>query len=296
MESISKEKFCGQAVTGQQLNEIRDTIDIFPKLSRTELANTICELYSWRRPNGKLKTVECREFLERLDEKGKVSLPSCRKQFASSNLSRIQRTENTDARPVLTAGLQELSPIELVKIENREQRDLWYEYVDRYHYLGYRLPFGAQLRYFIKSGATGDILGCFQFSSPAWKMACRDRWIGWSDTERKTNLQKIINNSRYLIFPWVRVKNLASTALALAAKKVPDDWQNSYGYRPVLLETLVDRARFKGTCYKAANWLHLGETTGRGRMDREHKRQGSAVKDIYVYPLMPECRRKLAGV
>lgn len=296
MESISKEKFCGQAVTDQQLNEIRDTIDIFPKLSRTELANTICELYSWRRPNGKLKTVECREFLERLDEKGKVTLPSCRKQFASSNLSRIQRTENTDARPVLTAGLQDLSPIELVKIENREQRNLWYEYVDRYHYLGYLLPFGAQLRYFIKSGATGDILGCFQFSSPAWKMACRDRWIGWSDTERKSNLQKIINNSRYLIFPWVRVKNLASTALALAVKKVPDDWQNSYGYRPVLLETLIDRARFKGTCYKAANWLHLGETTGRGRMDREHKRQGSAVKDIYVYPLMPEYRRKLAGV
>lgn len=290
----SGERFCGQLISESQINEIRDTIEIFPKLSRTELANTICEQYSWKRPNGKLKTVECREFLERLDKKGKVNLPDCRKQFAGRKSHGVQRTGDTDACSVLSADLQALSPIELVRVENRDQRNLWYEYVDRYHYLGYRLPFGAQLRYFIKSGATGDTLGCFQFSSPAWKMAARDRWIGWGDAGRKANLQKIINNSRYLIFPWVRVKNLASTALALAAKKVPDHWQKNYGYRPVLMETLVDRERFKGTCYKAANWLHLGATTGRGRMDRENRKQGAAVKEIYVYPLLPDYRQELA--
>jgi hypothetical protein len=158
------------------------------------------------------------------------------------------------------------------------------------------LPFGAQLRYFIKSGKTDAVLGCFQFSSPAWTMAPRDRWIGWNNEQRNRNLQKIINNSRFLLFPWVHVKNLASSVLALAAKTVPDDWQRSYGYCPVLMETLVDRKRFKGTCYKAANWLYIGETTGRGRMDRENKRHGIAVKNIYVYPLTFRFRQELVGL
>jgi len=152
------------------------------------------------------------------------------------------------------------------------------------------------LRYFIKAGATNDILGCFQFSSPAWKMAPRDRWIGWTDEQRKFNLQKIINNSRFLIFPWVEVKNLASSVLALAVKTVPDDWQRCYGYRPVLMETLVDRKRFRGTCYKAANWIHMGKTTGRGRMDRANKQQGASVKEIFVYPLTSRFRQELAGL
>jgi len=147
----------------------------------------------------------------------------------------------------------------------------------------------------LQSGGSGEILGCFQFSSPAWKMAPRDRWIGWSDAERKANLQKIINNSRFLILPWVQVKNLASTALSLAVKTVAGDWESCYGYRPVLMETLVDRKRFKGTCYKAANWIHVGETTGRGRMDRDHSRDGAVVKEIYVYPLSSRFRQELAG-
>ena len=125
-------------------------------------------------------------------------------------------------------------------------------------------------------------------------MAPRDRWIGWSDEQRKANLQKIVNNSRFLIFPWVVVKNLASSALALAVKTVPDDWQHCYGYRPVLMETLVDRKRFKGTCYKAANWIHMGKTKGRGRMDQYNKQQGMAVKEIYVYPLTSRYRQELA--
>jgi hypothetical protein len=127
-------------------------------------------------------------------------------------------------------------------------------------------------------------------------MAARDRWIGWTDEQRKASLQKIINNSRFLIFPWVEIKNLASSVLALAIKSVPDDWQRCYGYRPVLMETLVDQKRFKGTCYKAANWIHIGQTTGRGRMDRANKQQGMAVKAIYAYPLTSQFRQKLAGL
>ena len=296
MESKSLEKFCGEAIEQEQLKEIIEVIESFPKLSRTELANTICEIFSWKRATGKLKSVECRQFLERLEEKGAIKLPAIRKQNENRAPQKVLRSEKADIGPRIGKDLKALFPILLMRVETQEQRQLWYEYVDRYHYLGYQLPFGAQLRYFIKSGATDDVLGCFQFSSPAWKMAPRDLWIGWSDEQRKRNLQKIVNNSRFLIFPWVEVKNLASSALALATRKVPDDWERCYGYRPVLMETLVDRKRFKGTCYKAANWIHIGSTTGRGRMDRENKRHGESVKEIFVYPLTSRFRQVLAGL
>jgi hypothetical protein len=293
MESGCLETFCGQIVSAQQLSEIAEITETFPKLSRTELANTICEIFSWKRPTGKLKSVECRQFLERLEDKAIIKLPACRKKYANKVKVRIERSRKADLQPTVSTKLKHLWPIRLIKVDHQEQRQLWYEYVDRYHYLGYQLPFGAQLRYFIESGATDEILGCFQFSSPAWKMASRDRWIGWADDQRKTNLQKIVNNSRFLILPWIKVKNLASTALSLAVKSVLDDWQDAYGYRPVLMETLVDRKRFKGTCYKAANWIHVGKTTGRGRMDRDHTRDGAAIKEIYVYPLSSRFRQEL---
>ena len=295
MELMSSERFCGEVVTDNQLLEIREIIETFPKLSRTELANTVCELFSWKRPTGKLKTVECRQFLELLNEKGTIGLPDCRKQYAHNGEGKVKRTARSDIASTISVKLKAVAPVLLKRVENQEERQLWYEYIDRYHYLGYQLPFGAQLRYFIKSGVRDDILGCFQFSSPAWKMAPRDQWIGWSDERRKVNLQKVINNSRFLIFPWVEIKNLASSALALAAKTVADDWQRCYGYRPVLMETLVDRKRFKGTCYKGANWIHVGSTTGRGRMDRANTERGAAVKEIYVYPLTRQFRQELAG-
>jgi hypothetical protein len=294
MKPISSETFCGQVVSKDELNEIDEIVATFPKLSRAELANTICEIFSWKRPTGKLKAIECRQFLERLDAKGIIQLPACRKQYAKGAKTNISRSKQADPQATISVKLRELSPLILAKIKTREQRQLWYEYIDRYHYLGYQLPFGAQLRYFIQSGKRhAVILGCLQFSSPAWKMAPRDEWIQWTDEQRKSNLQKIINNSRFLIFPWVKVKNLASSVLALAVKTVPDDWQSCYGYRPVLMETLVDQKRFKGTCYKAANWVHVGATTGRGRMDRENKRKGMAVKEIYVYPLSNRFRQEL---
>ncbi|HKI48020.1 MAG TPA: DUF4338 domain-containing protein [Desulfobacteria bacterium] len=286
-------KFCGQVVTDAQLKDIIEIIETFPKLTRTELAHTICELFDWKRPTGKLKGVECRQFLEGLDAKGVIRLPAVREMPAKKGKPKITKTSQADSQKTISTKLRELAPIELTRVETHEQRQLWYQYVDRYHYLGYQLPFGAQLRYFIRSGTTHDLLGCFQFSSPAWQMMPRDNWISWNHGQRKRNLQKIINNSRFLIFPWVRVKNLASSALALAIKTVPDDWERTYGYRPVLMETLVDEKRFKGTCYKAANWSYVGKTTGRGRMDRENKRHGAAVKAIYLYPLTPGFRDEL---
>lgn len=296
MEATSSDTFCGLSLNSNQIAEIAEIIATFPRLSRTELANTICELFSWKRPTGKLKSVECRQFLERLDEKGVIALPACREQYIKKAAAKIVRSQKAVEQEPITVALKQLSPLVLTRVESRQQRQLWYDYVDRYHYLGYQLPFGAQMRYFIDSGASGQTLGCFQFSSPAWKMAPRDGWIGWSDDQRKANLQKIINNSRFLLFPWVEVRNLASAALALAARVVTRDWHQCYGYRPVLIESLVDQSRFAGTCYRAANWIQLGPTTGRGRMDRFHQRQGAAVKQIYVYPLCARFRQELAGL
>jgi hypothetical protein len=293
MRSTPSVTFCGQTIRQEQVSEIAMIVATFPKLSRTELANTICELFAWKRPTGKLKTVECRQFLEHLDSIGIIQLPACQSKYAKRTKFSVDKTESSDVRAILSVELSELAPVLLSRVKDYAERQLWYEYMDRYHYLGYRLPFGAQLRYFIKSGVSRVRLGCLQFSSPAWKMAARDRWIGWSDEARKRNLQKIINNSRFLIFPWVQVKNLASSVLAVAVKRVADDWCECYGIRPVLMETLVDQSQFKGTCYKAANWLHVGETTGRGRMDRQNKRKGMAVKDIFIYPLTKKFQQEL---
>jgi hypothetical protein len=294
MQQIFSETLCGRRFRADELTELSEIIKSCQGLSRTELANTVCELFNCKRPSGRLKTVECRHFLEYLDSKGVLDLPERRKGRPKGVKTKVKRTDKGQAQEIISGKVKEFCPLILNRVTSKRQRDLWYEYVDRYHYLGYQLPFGAQLRYFIEAGKEPyHVFGCLQFSSPAWKMAPRDNWIEWNDEQRKRNLQKIINNSRFLIFPWVKVKNLASSVLALAAKTVSDDWRRCYGYRPVLLETLVDQSRFKGTCYKAANWVHVGTTAGRGRMDRENARHGMAPKKIYMYPLTARFRQEL---
>jgi len=185
----------------------------------------------------------------------------------------------------------ECEPLELVLVESQAESRRWREQVERYHYLGCRVPFGAHLRYWACHG--GRELACLLWTSPAWKMQARDEWIGWNDEQRRSNLQSIVNHGRFLVLPWVRIKGLASKVLALSARQMPRDWEARYGYRPLLLETLVDAARFRGTCYRAANWIQVGQTAGRGRMDREHKAHGQAIKDIYVYPLVRDARQRL---
>jgi hypothetical protein len=152
------------------------------------------------------------------------------------------------------------------------------------------MPFGAHLRYPVRSQQHPDrVLACLLWTSPAWKLAERDRWIGWDTTRLAHNLQLIVNHSRFLILPWVRVRGLASKILSQCTRQIPKDWKTLYGYRPLLLETLVDGERFRGICYQAANWLHLGKTQGRGRMDPYHQAQGTP-KELYMYPLCATCK------
>jgi hypothetical protein len=231
-----------------------------------------------------------------LHDGGQIHLPERQTRRPYGSKTVILDTGAGGLGAPVEGSLPDFRPLEIEPVLTASDNALWRELIQQHHYLGYRVPFGAHLRYFVRIGSPHPIrVGALQFSSPAWRMAERERWIGWSDEARRRNLQQIVCNSRFLIFPWVRIPNLASCALALAARRLSEDWMARYQVRPLLLETLVDPARFKGTCYQAANWIHVGQTTGRGRQDRAHQRHGSTPKTIFVYPLAAEARQLLSN-
>jgi Druantia protein DruA len=287
--------FSGRIFSADEVQLIQQLTADFAALSLTELSRTVCELLQWKRPNGGLKNHECRLFLERLAGRGLVRLPAMRPGGPKG--PRVVRLgDRGEPETELSGTASQFEPLELQLIQRGQEGDsrLWTELIERYHYLGYRVPVGANLRYLVRSARyPGRVLACLLWTSPAWKMAVRDRWIGWSDVERSRNLQLIVNNGRFLILPDVRVAGLASKILSRCSRQLPADWERHYGYRPLLLETLVDCHRFRGTCYKAANWILLGRTQGRGRMDRDNVAQGRAVKNVYVYPLYRNVQQRL---
>jgi len=289
LESLSS---CGRTFRVDELALMRQTAAEFSALGVTEIARTICELLEWTRPNGGLKNHECRQLLERLQAEGFLTLPEVRKRGGMGPRRAHGSASCIEPAPVACTA-SECEPMELVLVEGPAESRQWREQVERYHYLGCRVPFGAHLRYWVRNHERE--LACLLWTSPAWKMQARDEWIGWSDQQRRRHLQSIVSNGRFLILPWARVQGLASKILSRSARQMPRDWEVHYGYRPLLLETLVDAARFRGTCYRAANWIHVGQTTGRGRMDREHKAHGQSIKDIYVYPLVHAARQRLCG-
>jgi len=293
MEKPIKE-FSGRAFSLEEIELIQWTVKAYPKLARYELARTICELLGWVQISGKPKTQQCLTMLSALEAGGLVKLPpqtgSRRKDETlhnTSNIEAAESAENGQPNNVTECGRVELA-LPMSAAENKQ----WTQYVRQYHSLGCATQFGAQLRYFIRS--QGQDLGCLQFSASAWALAPRDMWIGWTEGQKKARLHLIVNNSRFLILPWVHVKNLASRALAGAAHRIQADWLAAFCYEPVLLETFVDTSAYKGTCYKAANWECLGVTRGRGRQDRHHA-QAVTEKAIYVYPLQRNFREILKG-
>jgi len=279
---------CGQQFSEQTIAYIQATIEREPEVSRVMLSRRICGKLNWRRPNGKPKEMSCRVALLRLHRRGVIHLPPLTQPAPSRKRPALYG-------PIITAepiqcSLRELGAVELVKVKSAESKAArcWNELMERYHYLGSGPLCGAQLRYLIKS-AKGQWLGGLAFSASAWRVKARDRWIGWSDRARKENLHRVVTNSRFLILPWVKVQNLASHMLGQAIGRLRADWQERYGFSPVLLETFVDRSRFNGSSYRAANWLYVGETSGRGRQDRK-KTFSLSPKDVYVYKL---CKKAL---
>jgi hypothetical protein len=283
--------FCGREVKPEELDLIRQITRDFSTLSLSELAHTICELLEWRRPNGGLKSPECYAFLHALHERG--WLPWLSVQPKKLRPRTTEWDELSDAQAPLSGPIGDYLPVQLQLLDNADDRRLFRQYIQRYHYLGYKVPYGAQLRYFVRSlQPPCPLLACLLFTSAAWKMAPRDAHIGWSQEARQGNLPLIVNNSRFLILPWVQVPNLASHILSLAARQLPRDWLAAYCAKPVLLETLVDGTRYHGGCYRAANWTEVGLTQGRGRMDRNNTVKGVR-KHIFLYPLHRRWRERL---
>lgn len=286
--------FCARRFSISELEMIREVTSECRALSLTEISHTVCELLDWKRPNGKLKNHECRLLLERLRDQGVVSLPALQ-PCGGRGPRRARLTSRTDPQPEITGSAGDLEPLSLtiVKAQDKEDLRLWTEYLERYHYLGHRMPVGASLRYFVRSPRCPEApLACLLWSSAAWKIRARDHWIGWNSPTRACNLTFVVNNSRFLLMPWVRAKGLASKILARCARQLPRDWEQHYGYRPLLLETLVEEERFRGTCYRAANWIALGRTQGRGRMDRDHQAP-LPTKRLFVYPLCRHVQQRL---
>ena len=284
----------GREIGLDEMAMIGEVVESCRGVTRMELANTICELLGWSRPSGGLKGRECLELLERLEGAVVLALPEKRKGRPVGSRTRVPITEQGEPGRVLKGSVGEFSPVVLEPVGDDNGRLLFRELVGRYHYLGHRVPFGAHLRYLVYiTQPERQVVGCLQFSSPAWRMAARDRWIGWDEPARKRNLQKVVSNSRFLIVPWVEIRNLASSILSMAVRRIGSDWRARYAIDPVLAETLVDGQRFGGTCYRAANWIVLGQTTGRGRMGREHRRESLKPKTLLVYPLVADACRQL---
>ena len=287
-------RFSGRAFSVKEVALIGEVVRECSGLSRMELARTVCELLRWRRPNGRLKARECREFLERLDADGALVLPDKRRGRATGSVTRVPHTAAGEPGPPLAGSVRDIEPLAFERVREPAQRLLFRELVGRYHYLGHAVPFGAHLRYLVfASRPSRAVVGCLQFSSPAWRMAARDRWVGWDDGTRARNLQHVVNNSRFLLLPWVGVKNLASAVLARGIEQLVVDWPRHYRLEPWLVETLVDARRHHGGCYRAANWVALGATSGRGRMDRHGRRGGAAPKTVLVYPVVRDAKRRL---
>ena len=288
-------EFSGRSFTEEEIGLIKEIVRMYPGLSVTELAKTVCENIGWVTDAGRCKTVVCIRFLEIMGVEGLIQLPEKRESFPKKENSTVKvcadilHKEHEEVR----GKVSEYCPITLhIARGGSEDLKRWKAYMEEYHMIGYKNVFGSRLQYFIKSG--DKELGCLQFSASAWALAERDRWIGWKIEDRKKRLHLIVNNSRFLIFPWVKIKYLASKALSLAAKRIRGDWLKEYCYAPVLLETFVDVGDYKGTSYKAANWKYVGITEAMGRTTRNRKRQ-SRLKAIYVYPLEKDFRAYLKG-
>jgi hypothetical protein len=288
-------EFKDRAFSVAELRLVQEIVADQHGLSRQRLANTVCERLDWRRPHGGLKTWEAKELLAVLEARGWLRLPPLRTTKPRGSHTSIPHTLFGEPGEPLIGRLDEVRPLTFQRVRSAEERRLWRELVARYHPHGHRVPFGAHLRWLVEAARPRPgVVACVQLSSAAWRLAARDRWIGWDDRTRRQHLQHIVNHSRFLVLPWVTVPHLASHLLGQLARLAPGAWQEAYGVRPVLLETLVEVGR-PGTCYRAANWQALGSSAGRGRMDRHHQREGLAPKQIFVYPLVAHAREILRG-
>lgn len=266
----------GRGFPDELLLRVNQAVEAEPQLSRRQLSLRVCDWMDWRNTAGRPQEMSCRKALLKLERSGAIRLPAVTKRFPFE-------TKRAPMAPPPIAAIEcpfeELGAVQLVRVSSRSQSRLWRSMMDAHHYLKGGQLCGAQMRYLVRSERHGW-LGGLSFSACARRVEARDMWIGWTEEARERNHIYLVNNTRFLIAPSVKVKNLASYVLARCSRRLADDWEEEYDYRPVLLETYVERDRFSGVCYRAANWLRIGKTGGRGR-----RGTGATVKDIYVMPL-----------
>lgn len=281
------EKLLGKPFGNVGLSAVLEEINVAKPFNRAEIARRVCRRLNWKSPGGDYQFMSARVGLLRLHRAGFIKLPPPIRGNGNGRKLKPVAVALPEIYPTVLP-VHELRGLQLQRVENAEQSTVYNALMDRYHYLGYTPMAGAQVRYLFH--CENGLLGAIGFGASAWKISPRDRFIGWNPSVREKNLHLVVNNSRFLILPDVHSTNLASKILSMCAKRIPADYLHLYGYSPILLETFVERGRFRGACYKAANWQCVGQTQGRGKK-HQYKTPGIAVKDIWLYPLRRDfCR------
>ncbi len=280
----------GRDLSPADIHYIKEQIAGHPEWHRTRLSQEICAAWNWKDEVGRLKDMASRTMLLKLERRGLLKLPPRRKPGGNQSRGKFFQPVLHDSS-LLDTTLRNLQPIELICADRGAEARLWRTLMVQYHYLGFKTRVGQSISYIAETN-DGRPVACLLFGAAAWKTYPRDTFIGWSRKQRERNISRVINNMRFLIPPWVNVPHLASHVLAMALRRLADDWRTKYGFEPVLVETFIEQDRFKGTCYKAANWQCVGSTTGRTRQDRHHNLK-VPIKDIYLYPLCRDFRKTL---
>lgn len=285
--------FRGRAVTEHDVEFIGALITQHPQASRRALSKYLCEAWGWRQPNGELRDMVCRSLMLELHRAGLIELPPVRFR-PRNNVTEppAPPAVSIDTTPICTT-LRELGPLALYQVRRTGSEALFNALIDTYHYLGYTAPVGESLKYLVF--ADRRPVAALAWSSSPRHLGCRDRYIGWSPAARRRNIALLAYNTRFLIVPWVQVPHLASHLLGRITRALANDWQHLYAHPVVFVETFVDPQRFRGTSYRAANWVYLGRTTGRGKDDLAH-RPNRPIKEVLGYALTPRFRQRLCSV
>lgn len=291
MEAILR--YRGRVVTASDVSFVRELIAKHPATSRRGLSQKLCEAWDWYQPNGSPRDMVCRGLMLALHRSGHIELPPPRRKSPNPFIERARPRPVSVDQAAVRGSLSELLPMRFRQVRRTDEEPLFNHLIESHHYLGYTHPVGENLKYLVYSGSRP--MACFAWGSAPRHLGPRDRFIGWSAASRRDNIRFIAYNPRYLILPWVEVKHLASHLLGRMTRMLPGEWERVYGHPVYLAETFVDPTRFKGTCYRAANWHYVGQTTGRGKDDQTN-RPNRPLKDIYVYSLKRGFRKLLMGV
>ncbi len=281
----------GRRLGPEEIGLVRHWLETEPGWNRTRLSRELCRRWDWRNGAGRLKDMACRTLLLKLERRGQIRLPARQRPSPNARRNRQPLDLPCDRTPI-EGALCELQPVRIEALgEGHPDLRLFRFLLQRHHYLGLRNSVGENLKYLARD-RHGRPVACVLFGSAAWKAQARDEWIGWNVQQRRQGLARLANNTRFLVLPWVRVPHLASHLLGRVAQRLSADWMAKYGQGIDLLETFVQRDRFRGACYRAAGWIHVGATAGRSRNDRDQT-LSAPVKDIYLRPLFPDFRRRL---